>query len=69
MRATFPPKPGYGNKPKPYEIITGYGAHSEGLRFAKAKAMKIEAQLLRGIFDWTPRLKGKQKPPEFVAEG
>jgi hypothetical protein len=31
--------------------------------------MEIEAQLLRGIFDWTPRLKGKQKPPEFVAEG
>jgi integrase len=68
LRATLPPKPGDGDKPKQYELSTGYGAHSEGLRFAKAKALEIEGQLLREAFDWTPWLKGKQKPPETVGE-
>jgi integrase len=68
LRATLPPKPGDGDKPKQYELSTGYGAHSEGLRFAKAKALEVEGQLLREAFDWTPWLKGKQKPPETVGE-
>ncbi|MEG4149432.1 hypothetical protein [Microcoleus sp. Pol12B5] len=68
LRATLPPKPGEGDKPKRYELSTGYGAHAEGLRFAKAKALEIEGQLLREKFDWTPWLKGKQKPAETVGE-
>ncbi|NQE38062.1 hypothetical protein E5S67_05845 [Microcoleus sp. IPMA8] len=39
LRATFPPQPGDGDKPKRYEISNGYAAHSEGLRCAKAKAL------------------------------
>ncbi len=68
LRATLPPKPGDGGKAKQYDLSTGYGAHAEGLRFAKAKALEIEGQLLREAFDWTPWLKGKQKPPETVGE-
>jgi integrase len=68
FRATLPPKPGDGDKPKRYELSTGYGANADGLRFAKAKALEIEGQLLREAFDWTPWLKGKQKPPETVRE-
>jgi integrase len=68
LRATLPPKPDDGDKPKQYELSTGYGAHSEGLRFAKAKALEVEGQLLRDGFDWTPWLKGKQKPSETVGE-
>lgn len=68
LRATLPPKPGDGDKPKRYELSTGYGANADGLRFAKAKALEIEGQLLREAFDWTPWLKGKKKPPETVSE-
>ncbi|WP_333199760.1 hypothetical protein [Microcoleus sp. S28C3] len=28
--------------------------------------MKIEAQLLGGIFDWTPWVNGKQQPMEHL---
>ncbi len=38
LRATLPPKLGEGDKPKRCELSTGYGAHAEGLRFAKAKS-------------------------------
>lgn len=68
LRATLPPKPGDGNKPKRCELSTGYGAHPEGLKFAKAKALEIEGQLIREKFDWTPWLKGKHKPAETVGE-
>lgn len=68
LRATLPPKPGDGFEPKQYELSTGYGAHSDGLRFAKAKALEIEGQLLREGFDWLPWLKGSSKPPETVNE-
>ncbi|TAG98770.1 MAG: hypothetical protein EAZ18_00405 [Oscillatoriales cyanobacterium] len=68
LRATLPAKPGDGEKPKRYELSTGYGTHSEGLKFAKAKALEIEGQLLRENFDWTPWLKNKHKPAETVRE-
>ncbi len=33
LRAVLPPKSGDGDKPKRYELSTGYGANSQGLRF------------------------------------
>jgi integrase len=68
LRATLPPKPGDGDKPKRYELSTGYRTNADGLRFAKAKALEIEGQLLREAFDWSPWLKVKEKPPETVGD-
>lgn len=68
IRGTFPPKPGDGKKPKSYEISTGKPANPAGLQQVRAMAQEIESQLIRERFDWTPWLRGKQKPAETVGE-
>ncbi|MBE9178749.1 hypothetical protein IQ268_09270 [Oculatella sp. LEGE 06141] len=66
-RDSFPPKPS-GEQPDRAEIAMGVSATASGLKVAIAKAKAIDADLIWGKFDWTPHLKGKQKPPETVAE-
>ncbi|MBE9178654.1 integrase [Oculatella sp. LEGE 06141] len=68
IRGTFPPKPGDGSHAKSYEISAGKPATFAGLRMAFAIAQEMESQLIKEKFDWTPYLKGKQKPSETVGE-
>ena len=68
LRATLPPKPGDGERPKQYDLPSGCAATPAGLKIAKAKAQEIESQLVRETFSWQPWLKGKDKPPETVTE-
>ena len=68
IRGTFPPKPGDGNRAKSYEIATGKPATFAGLVQVKAIAQEIDGLLIRDRFDWTPWLKGVQKPAQTVGE-
>lgn len=53
LRATLPPKPGDGNKPKRYMMSTGLPATAEGLKLAVIKAQQIESDLIYDRFSWT----------------
>lgn len=64
----FPPKPGLKENPKQVEIPTGCNATLAGLKIAKIKAHEVDSQLAWGKFDWTPYLKGKDKPANTVGE-
>ena len=52
LRATLPPKPGEGNKPKRYTISPGFPATAEGLKLTLIEAQRIEADLIYGRFSW-----------------
>ena len=52
LRATLPPKPGDGNKPKRYTISPGFSATAEGLKLTLIEAQRIEADLIYGRFSW-----------------
>ena len=52
LRATLPPKPGDGNKPKRYTISPGFAATTEGLKLTLIEAQRIEADLIYGRFSW-----------------
>ena len=52
LRATLPPKPGGGNKPKRYTISPGFSATAEGLKLTLIEAQRIEADLIYGRFSW-----------------
>jgi integrase len=67
-RATLPPKPGDGSRPKQYELSLKCRATLSDLRIAKAKAQEIESQLQRDRFDWIPYLKEIHKPAETCGE-
>lgn len=53
LRATLPPKPGQGIKPRQYTLSTGLPVTSEGLKLAVIEAQKIEADLIYGRFSWS----------------
>lgn len=52
LRATLPPKPGDGVKPKRYTISPGFSATAEGLKLTVVEAQRIEADLIYGRFSW-----------------
>ena len=52
FRATLPPKPRDGVKPKQYTLSTGLPATDEGLKLAVAKAKQLEADLIYERFSW-----------------
>ena len=52
LRATLPPKPGDGNKPKRYTLSPGFSATAEGLKLTLVEAQRIEADLIYGRFSW-----------------
>lgn len=64
----FPLKPGLKENPRQVEIPTGCNATFAGLKIARLKAHEVDSQLTWGKFDWTPYLKGKEKPATKVAE-
>jgi hypothetical protein len=68
LRATLPPKPGDGDRPKQYELSTKCNATLEGLKIARAKAQELESLIIREKFSWCLYLSGKSKPPETVRE-
>lgn len=51
LRATLPPKAGEG-KPKQRYLPTGKPANEAGLKQAIAVAMRLEAELIEGRFEW-----------------
>ncbi len=52
LRATLPPKPGDGNKPKRYTLSPGFSSTVEGLKFTLIEVQRIEADLIYGRFSW-----------------
>ncbi len=67
LRATLPPKPGDGIKPKRYTISTGLFANATGLKLALAKAQKLESDLIYERFSWGVE-KGKITVAEAITE-
>jgi hypothetical protein len=68
VRGTLPPKPGDGNKPKQYKMATGLPATQEGVKLAKAKAQKLEAELIYERWDWSKIDKTTPLQPENTVE-
>ncbi|UBF27449.1 hypothetical protein K9N68_05750 [Kovacikia minuta CCNUW1] len=64
---TFPPRPGEWEV-KRVEFALDCNATLPGLKVARLKVQEIDHQLLWGKFDWTPHLRGKNKPAQTVAE-
>lgn len=67
-RATLPPKPEDGARPKQYELSLKCRATLSDLRIAKAKAQEIDSQLQRDRFDWAAYLKETEKPAKTCGE-
>jgi integrase len=68
LRGTFPPKPGDGDRPKQYIISIGLPATQEGVKLAKAKAQKLEAELIYERWDWSKIDKTTPLQPENTVE-
>jgi hypothetical protein len=78
LRGKFPPKPtqlppGLGKNEgfileNRQHLYLGLQATKEGLKAAIAIAKQIDSDLMFDRFDWTPWLKGKDKPAETVKE-
>lgn len=64
----FPLKPGAKENPKQIELPTGCNATPAGLKVARIKAHEVDSQLIYEKFDWTPYLRGKDKPLNLVGE-
>lgn len=60
LNAIYPPRPGEAD-PKRREVALGCAYTVPGIQTALKLALKIEAQLTLGEFDWQPYLKGAQK--------
>lgn len=62
-----PPKPGEKQSSR-VQVALGVAATSAGLKYAIARAQKMESDLLWGRFDWGDWLSGDQKPAKTVGD-
>ena len=60
LRATLPPKPGSGKRePFSQRISLGVYANPAGLKYARAEALQVSADVAMGRFSWDKYLKKK----------
>ncbi|MEG3437312.1 site-specific integrase [Pannus brasiliensis CCIBt3594] len=74
LRGTFPPKPGSGRE-KPYQQrlalrVEGIPVRDnhDGLKYAKATALEMAGQLLKGQFDWAEWVGESPRPARSLGD-